>query len=146
MLCANSCSQVIYKREMMKETLAKDCESLEKKMASIQSDIERTTKSERETCERVKREGPQGLEEAKKSWQQGEKEELKKRDQNMSPKLKRDAAKAVEPKSSSTVNTPSTVTTSLRSIGSTVIAFPRVATLNKSNTKSKVPLAGTPDS
>ena len=85
-------------QEQIRDTLAKDCDALEKKVVSLQSDIERTAKSEQDICERLKREGAQALEDAKKSWQQSEKEELKKRDQKMSPKLKRDAAKAVEPK------------------------------------------------
>ena len=85
-------------QEQLRDTLAKDCDALEKKVVSLQSDIERTAKSEQDICERLKREGAQALEDAKKSWQQSEKEELKKRDQKMSPKLKRDAAKAVEPK------------------------------------------------
>ena len=71
---------------------------LEKKMSAIKSDIVRKEKYKDVTCEKLIQEGSQQLEEAKKSWQQAEKDSLKKKDQQMSDKLRKDAAKNVEPK------------------------------------------------
>ena len=49
-------------------------------------------------CESLRRDGSQALQDAKKSWAQTEKEEIKRREQRLSPKLKAQAAKAIEPK------------------------------------------------
>ena len=67
-------------------------------MSCVQDEIERLSKAEEEICDRVRKDGQRNLEEASMSWQHLEREEIKKRDQKISPKLKRDAAKAVEPK------------------------------------------------
>ena len=80
--------QILSAKERQKETLDKDCSSLEQKLGRLQNDIEKVSLSEQGMCEKLKKEGARELEEAKKRWQQAEKEELKKRESQMSPKLK----------------------------------------------------------
>ena len=46
----------------------------------------------------MKREGEADLQKARLAWQHAEREELKKRDRSLAPKLKKDAAKQIEPK------------------------------------------------
>lgn len=75
-----------------------DCEKLEKKEARLRVDIDKILSSERETCHQLKINGTAELQEFKKSWRQTEENDLKRRVEKLSPKLKRDAAKSVEPK------------------------------------------------
>mmetsp|Transcript_12305 Transcript_12305/g.26603 ORF Transcript_12305/g.26603 Transcript_12305/m.26603 type:complete len:479 (-) Transcript_12305:737-2173(-) len=89
---------VLDREEKLKEKLQTDCLLLDKTIAKLQADIERTVKSQREIDERLKLDGMHDLKKAWKGWKNAEREELKKSDQKMSPKLKRDAAKVVEPK------------------------------------------------
>ena len=83
-------------QEELRKTLTKECNSLEKKIARLQLDIEKTVNCS--MCESLRRDGSQALQDAKKSWAQTEKEEVKRLDQRLSPKLKSQAAKAIEPK------------------------------------------------
>ncbi len=71
---------------------------LEKQVASIQAEITQATIAEKEICDRLCGDGKQALEDARRTWQKAEKDELKKKDKELSLKLKKDAAKAVEPK------------------------------------------------
>lgn len=49
-------------------------------------------------CERMHQDGRVDLQQAKRSWQQAEEADLNRREHKLSAKLKKDAAKAVEPK------------------------------------------------
>jgi len=88
--------KVTSDQEELNKTLTKECSSLEKKVARLQLDIEKTVDCS--MCESLRRDGSQALQDAKKSWAQAEKEEIKRREQRLSPKLKAQAAKAIEPK------------------------------------------------
>lgn len=83
-------------QEELNKTLTKECNSFEKKIARLQLDIEKTVDCS--MCESLRRDGSQALLDANKSWAQAEKEEIKRREQRLSPKLKAQAAKAIEPK------------------------------------------------
>ena len=80
----------------LKDSLTKDCEMLEKKVASIQAEIAHATISEKEICDRLLADGKQAVEDARRMWQSAENEELKKKGRELSLKLKKDAAKAIE--------------------------------------------------
>ena len=60
--------------------------------------LDKLTSSESETCERMYREGANELQHCKKSWQQAEENDLKNREKKLAPKLRKDAAKKVEPR------------------------------------------------
>lgn len=61
-------------------------------------EIEKIVASEKETIERIQNEGALELKQAKRTWEQAEENDLKQREQKLSPKLKKDAAKKIEPK------------------------------------------------
>lgn len=88
--------KVTSDQEELNKTLTKECNSFEKKIARLQLDIEKTVDCS--MCESLRRDGSQALQDANKSWAQSEKEEIKRREQRLSPKLKAQAAKAIEPK------------------------------------------------
>lgn len=88
--------KVTSDEEELNKTLTKECNNLEKKVARLQLDIEKTVDCS--MCESLRRDGSQALLDANKSWAQAEKEEIKRREQRLSPKLKAQAAKAIEPK------------------------------------------------
>jgi len=88
--------KVTSDQEELNKTLTKECNSFEKKIARLQLDIEKTVNCS--MCESLRRDGSQALQDAKKNWAQTEKEEIKRREQRLSPKLKAQAAKAIEPK------------------------------------------------
>ncbi len=92
------CTQVSAEHERTREALSRGNTSVEKQIHSLEAEIVKTATSDRETRERLKVEGAQELENAKKGWQQAERDELKKRDAKMSAELKKNAAKAIEPK------------------------------------------------
>jgi hypothetical protein len=89
---------VSIEQEKTREALALGNISVEKQIRSLEAEIVKIATSDKEMCERLKVDGVQELENAKKSWQQTEKDELKKRDVKMSVELKKNAAKAIEPK------------------------------------------------
>jgi len=91
-------AQFMHDHDKLKDSLTKDCDTMEKQVTSFQVELERATTSEKEMCERLRADGTRTLEDARKMWQQAEKDELKKKDNKTSIKLKKDAAKAVESK------------------------------------------------
>ena len=89
--------KVTSDQEELNETLTKECNSLEKKITRLQLDIEKTVNTDNDICQRLRRDESQALLDSK-SWAQTEKEEIKRREQRLLPKLKAQAAKAIEPK------------------------------------------------
>ena len=85
-------------QEKLANALETECNSLQTNFTQLKVNIEKITKSEEEMSEKLKTNGAHELEEAKKGWAHSEQAELKKRDIKLSPKLKKDSAKAVEPK------------------------------------------------
>ena len=86
--------KVTSDQEELNKTLTKECNSLEKKIVRLQLDIEKTVNTENDICQRLRRDGSQALLDSS----QTEKEEIKRREQRLLPKLKAQAAKAIEPK------------------------------------------------
>ena len=82
----------------MRANLKQECAALHKRVEALSANIARTERQEKETLERLKREGDADLQKARLVWQCAEKEGLRKRDRALTPKLKKDAAKQVEPK------------------------------------------------
>ncbi|KAL3782973.1 hypothetical protein HJC23_003129 [Cyclotella cryptica] len=74
------------------------CQKLEKKEQHLRADIAKSLRSEDEVCDQLKAEGELDIQQCQHSWQQGEEIDFRKREQKLSSKLKRDAARAVEPK------------------------------------------------
>ena len=81
----------------MKCELTAVCQKLEKKETRLKADIEANLTSEKQTCEQLKTEGEVDIQQCQQSWRQAEESNLRKHEQKISSKLKRDAAKAVEP-------------------------------------------------
>ena len=92
------CDRITSEQKTRRTELQDACEALERELANIEVAIEKTTTSEQEMCGRLRRDGERDLEESKINWQNAERAELKKKDLKLSPKLKKDAANAVEPK------------------------------------------------
>jgi hypothetical protein len=84
-------------KQVQSELLAA-CEKLEKKEARMVIDIEKVGASKNETIERLQSEGASDLKQANKMWDQAEENDLKRREQKLSAKLKKDAAKKIEPR------------------------------------------------
>lgn len=96
--CIIDMSKVTSQQKAVLEELKNARGLLLKKEMSLKLVIERINESEKDMCERLQIEGLKDIENAQRSWQQAELQDLKRREQQLSPKLKRDAAKAVEPK------------------------------------------------
>lgn len=91
-------SKCLKSQEHLRQSLTKDCETMEKQVDSMQAEISQLALSENEICNKLRADGARDLDDARKMWQQAEKDELKKKDHKLSVKLKKDAAKLVEPK------------------------------------------------